>query len=193
MSILSVLIYVVSFVLQSPISLNIYNQSQIINLTSPIYFMHNGKWHIMPDQGIDMNTVMRDHIEFDAEQDILEGALLYKIQKKREEFDKFTQDESKCIELLAIWHVEHIKELHVRTLLVEHNGELDEDKLSQLHQKYWHLLDTWVDPIENEWQLNDATVRTKIKTMNGGYRWDIFIYEEVGYNDKRPLWIDTTK
>jgi hypothetical protein len=41
--------------------------------------------------------------------------------------------------------------------------------------------------------LNDATVRTKIKTMNGGYRWDIFIYEEVGYNDKRPLWIDTTK
>jgi hypothetical protein len=73
-------------------------------------------------------------------------------------------------------------------LLVEHESELDEDKLMWLHQKYWHSLDTQVDTIESNWQLNDATVlKTKVNTMNGSYRWDIFISKGMGYSGKRPL------
>jgi hypothetical protein len=205
--ILFILIHIVSFVLRSPILLNIHNQGQSISLTSPVYFIHNGKWHIAPDQEIDINTMMSNRIEFDSRQDILEGALVYRIQKKKTSFlekecgthrkrakiDKSIQDESKYIQLLVAWRVEHT-ELHVRVLLVEHDRELDEDKLKKLHQKCWHLFNAWVDPIENEWLLDNAKkLKTKIKAMNGGYRWDIFIHETEGYYERRSFWIDTTR
>jgi hypothetical protein len=202
-----VLIYVVSLVLQSPISLNIHNQGQSINLISPVYFVHGGKWHTALDQEIHTNVSMRSCIEFDSGQDILEGALVYKIQKmetsflerecstqrKRAKIDKLVQDESRHIQLLVAWRVEHTKELNVRALLVEHDGELDEHKLRILYQKYWHLLNAQVDPIKSKWQLNDTTVKTKIKTMNGDYRWDILISDKEEYSAKRPFWIDTTR
>jgi hypothetical protein len=189
-----VLICVISLVLQSPVSLNIHNQGQGIGLISPVYFMYGGRWNVVPDQEIDIDTVMRNCIEIDSGQDILEGALVYKIQRKHIESDKSAQDESKHIQLLVAWHVEYTKELHVCALIVEHDGELDEHKLRMLHQKYWHLLNAQVDPIKNNWRLNDATVlKTEIKVINGGYRWDIFISEEREYIIKRPFWIDTTR
>jgi hypothetical protein len=154
--------------------------------------MHGGKWHVVPDQEIGVNAVMRNRIEFGSGKDILEGALVYRIQRKHAESAKPAQDESKHIQLLVVWYVERTKELHVRTLIVEHDGELDEHKLRILHQKYWHLLNARVDPIKNNWQLNNATVKTKIKAMNGGYRWNIFISDKERYIVNRPFWIDTT-
>jgi hypothetical protein len=88
----SVLICVVSLALQSPVLLNIHNQCQGINLTSPVYFIHGGRWPIAPDQAIDVNAVMQNPIEFDAKQNILEGALVYRIQRKH---ITSAQDESK--------------------------------------------------------------------------------------------------
>jgi hypothetical protein len=194
MSILDVLIRVTSLVLRSPISLKIHNQSKDIHLTSPVNFIRGGEWHAVPDQGIDVNAIMRNCIELDYGQGILEGALIYKIQRKDTVSDQSSQNESKYTQLLVAWRVEHTKELVVRGLLVEHDGKLDEDKLRQLYQKCWHLFDTWVDPIKNGWLLNDGKeLKTEVKAMNGGYRWDISISEEVEYDDKRPLWIDTTK
>jgi hypothetical protein len=180
--------------LQSLVSLNIYNQCQAINLASPVRFVHGGRWTVIPDPEIDVNTVMRNYIEFDSEQDILEGALMYRTQRQHAESDESARDESRRIQLLVAWHVEHTKELHIRALLVEHDRELDEDKLKKLHQKCWHLFNAWVDPIENEWLLDNAKkLKTKIKAMNGGYRWDIFIHETEGYYERRSFWIDTTR
>jgi hypothetical protein len=191
MSILDVLTRVASLVLRSPISLSIHNRCKDVHLTSLVNFIRGGEWHAVPDQGIDANVIMRNRIELDYEQDILEGALIYKIQRKH---TKSARDESKYIQLLVAWRVEHTKGLDTRVLLVEHDDELDEDKLRRLHQNCWHLLDTWVDPIKNEWLLNDGEkLKTEVKAMNGGYGWDISISEEVGYDDKRPLWIDTAK
>jgi predicted deacetylase len=97
-----VLIRVVSFALQSLVELNIYNQCKSINLTSPVYFMSGGKWNVVPEQEIDVNTVMRNCIELDSGQDMLEGALVYRIQaKKHTESDKTDQDELKHIWLLV--------------------------------------------------------------------------------------------
>jgi hypothetical protein len=156
--------------------------------------MSSGRWHVVPDQEIDVDTVMRNCIEFSSRQDILEGALVYRIQRKHAEYDRPAQDRSKCIQLLVAWHVEHTKELHMRALLIEHDGELDEDKLRQVYQKYWHSLDTLVNSTEMNWLLDDATMlETKIKAMNGDYRWDIFISEGSKYYAKRPLWLDTTR
>jgi hypothetical protein len=195
--ILFVLIYVVSLVLQSPISLNIYNARQGINLTSPVYFMHGGKWHVVPRQKIDVNSVMRNHIEFDSGQDILEGALVYKIQRKYAESDESVQDESRSIHLLVAWRGEYTKGLYVRVFLVEHDNEFnwDEDKLRRLYQKYWYPLDAWVDFIGNNWLLDDTAVLTaRVDVMNGGYKGDIVIYERKGVTViERPLWIDAER
>jgi hypothetical protein len=193
MSIFSVLICVVSFVLQSPISLNIHNQCQGIDLTSPIYFIHGGKWHAIPDLKIDFDTVMLNRLEFDPGQDILEGALVYKIQIKHAESREFPRDESKQIQLLVAWRIEYTRGLYVRAFLVEHGNEFnwDKDKLKRLYQKYWHVLKSWLNPTEFNWLLNDAMMlETTIKTMNEGYNWDIFISEGISNHFDRPFRID---
>jgi hypothetical protein len=157
--------------------------------------MHGGRWHVVPGSEIDVDSVMSSHFKFDPEQDILEGALVYRIQRRQYgESDNSVQDESKYIQLLIDWRVEHTSELYVRALLVEPDKELDEDKLRVLHQKYWYLLKARVNPIKNNLLLNDAIVLTvAVKAMNGGYRWDIHITKGVSHNVKRPIWIDTAR
>jgi hypothetical protein len=187
-----VFICVASLVLQSPILLNIHSQCQNINLISPVCFMHGGKWNAAPDSEVDIVT--RNCIEFDPGHDVLDGVLVYNIQRKHAESDKSAQNESKCIQLLVVWHVEHTKELHVRTLLVEHDNELDEDKLRGLHQKYWHLLIAYVDSIKSNWLFDNViTLNTTAKVMNGSRRWDILISETTEYGVEKPLWIDETR
>jgi hypothetical protein len=189
-----VLIYVVSLALQSSVSLNIHNQYQNINLTSPVYFIHGGKWNVVPDQKVDVNAVMRNYIEFDSGQDILEGALVYRIQRKHAKYDEFVQDGSKNIQLLVGWYVEHTKELDVRAVLVEHEKELNEDKVMRLHQKYWHSLKMRTLFIRSSWLLDDTTaLKTTIKVMNGGCKWDIFITEEIKNNVEKSLRINAER
>jgi hypothetical protein len=152
----------------------------------------------VPDPEIDANTVMRNCIELDPEQNILEGALIYKIQRKLyAESDEFVQDEAKNIRLLVTWHSEYTKGLDIRALLIENDKEFnwDEDKLRRLHQKYWHLFDVLADFIGSSWLLDDATVLTSaVDVMNGGYKLDIVIYEKKGVTViERPLWIDTER
>jgi hypothetical protein len=146
---------------------------------------------------MDVDTVTRNHIELDFGQDILEGALAYKIQRQYAKSNSYAQDESKSIQLLVAWHVEYTKGLDVRALLVEYDEKFnwDEDKLGKLYQKYWHPLDVWSKLIKCNWLLNDAKLLTITAiVMNGGYRCDIFISEERTYNrTMKPLWIDTEK
>jgi hypothetical protein len=185
-----VLIYIASLALQPSIAFNIYNQCQTIKLTSPVYFIHGGKWHAALDQKIDTNAIMRNHLELDSRVDILEGVLMYRLQRKYTMFSKFFNDESRLIQLLVVWRIEYANELYVRALLVEHDSELDEDKLKRLYQKHWYLLGTQVDPIERNWRLRDGKgLITTIETRNEGYKWDIFITEGKD-GIVRPLWID---
>jgi hypothetical protein len=187
-------IYVFSLTFQSSVSLNIHNRCQDINMISPVYFTRGGRWYEEPDQEIGVNAVMRNYLEFYSGRNILEGALIYKIQREHDESDKFTQDESKCIQLLVAWHIENTKELHVCALLVEHDRKLDEDKLMGLYQKHWHSLKSQIDLVERNWLLHDAEVLTMtVKTMNEDHRWDIFITKGVKDNVKRPLWINAKR
>jgi hypothetical protein len=181
--------------LHSSISLNIYNRYQDIHLTSPIYFIYGGNWHVAPDQEIDANAVTRNCIELDSGQDILKGALIYKIQRKHTESGEFIQDESKSIQLMVAWYVEPTKGLDVRALLVEHDKEFNwgEDNLRKLYQKYWHSLDALVSPFGSSWLLNDITLATTIKVMNGGYKWDISISEGIKNNVEKPLGVDAER
>jgi hypothetical protein len=132
-------------------------------------------------------------IEFNSGQNIMEGIMTYKIQRKHDRSVKITQNESKIIHLLIDWHFEHTKELHVRALLVEHDGELDEHKLRRLHQKYWHPLNAWVNPIIGNWLLDDATVWTITEVKNRGYKWNIIISEGDKDFPIKPSWIDAER
>jgi hypothetical protein len=177
MSIFYVLICVVSLALQSLVSLNIHNWCQDFHLTSPIYFVHGGKWHVTLDQELDVDAVMSNHIEFEAKRDILEGALVYRVQRQHV---ASTQDESKQNWLLIGWNGEHTKGLHVRVSLIEHNKKIDEDTLKKLYQKLWPLLETQANTTRSSWVLNDTTMlETTVKVTNRSYRWDIFISERT--------------
>jgi hypothetical protein len=191
MSIFSVLIYVISLALQPLVTLNIHNQCKSISLTSPVYFIRGGKWHATPDHKIDANTIMRNYLEHDSREDILEGALIYRIQKRNTIFAKFFQ-ESKHIQFLVVWRIEHTKELYIRALLIEHESELDEDKLRRLHQKHWYTLKTNVRPIKSDWVLNDGTMLTTTIITNEDHSCSIFITEGKD-NSMKPLWIDVDR
>jgi hypothetical protein len=185
-----------SLTLQSPVSLNIYNQCQDINLISPVYFIHGGKWDVVPNREIDVNTMMTNRIEFDFGQDMLDGALAYRVQRQHAESDEFVRYGSKGIWLLVVWRGKYTEGLRVIVLLVEHDQEIDwdEDKLRWLHQKYWDLLNVWVKPIKANWALNDATVlTTTIRTRSNSYEQDIFISEGIKDNIDIPLWMDTER
>jgi hypothetical protein len=148
------------------------------------------------DPEIGISFVMRHHLELDSEEDILDGALVYRIQRRHAASDEPIQDESKSIQLLVTWRFEHTKGLHVRALLVEHDKELgwDKDKLKRLHQKCWHSLDAQVNSIRSNWLLDDTTVlMITVKTMNGGHRWDILISEGMRDHIGRPLLIDVKR
>jgi hypothetical protein len=43
--------------------------------------MYGEKWHVVADQEIDIDAVMRSRIEFDSGQDMLEGILAYGMQR----------------------------------------------------------------------------------------------------------------
>jgi hypothetical protein len=101
MSIFYVLIYVFSLTFQLPVSLDIFNWCQDIDLTSPIQFIRGGRCRVTPDQEMGDYVLMSNLLEFDSGQDILEGALVYKIQRKQSASDKLVQDESKSIQLLV--------------------------------------------------------------------------------------------
>jgi hypothetical protein len=181
--------------LQSPISFNLHNQCKDINLISPVCFIHGGKWHAVPDQKIGVNDVMRNRVEFDSGQNTLEGALIYKIQKRHNsKFDKYSQDESEDTQLLVAWRVRRGAEPIICVLLVEHDSELDEDKLRRLYQKCWNSLEKQVDFIGSNWLLDDTTsLETTVKVINGGCTLSIFISEEMGDDIERPFWINTSK
>jgi hypothetical protein len=189
--------YVISFALESPVLLNIYNQCQGINLISPVCFLGSGKCvGVVLEQKIDAFCAGRNFFMFYPGQDILEGILVYKMQIKHAEPDEFIQDKSKSIQILIAWHVENKKKLDVRVLLVEHERKFnwDENKLRKLYQKYWHIFMVWLHPTGFNCMLNDTTILvTTVNIMNGGYRWDIFISERMGDNTIRPLWVNTER
>jgi hypothetical protein len=176
MFIFFILTCVVSLALRLPIPLYIHNQCQSIDLVPPVYFIDGGKWHVTSVWKIDANILMRNRLKFDANQNILEGALAYRTQRKHAEF---AQDESKPIWLLIVWNSEYAKGLRVHTLLVGYNKELDEYRLRKLYRKRWPLFKERANATGNSCTLNDTTkLVTTIEVTNRGYEWNISISEE---------------
>jgi hypothetical protein len=185
----------ISLALKLPVLLSIHNQCQCINLLSPVHFMYGGKWHIVPDQEIDANTVMRNCIEFDSGQSVPNGALVYRIQRRHAESDKIIQDESKNLQLMLTLGGKYASEFNVRVLLVEHDKEFNQNEIWTLCEKYWILLNLRPIFIRSTWLLDDATMlTTTVKAMDGGYGWNVFISEaRKDSYIMRPLWLDAER
>jgi hypothetical protein len=156
------------------VSLSIHNLCQSTELTSPVYFIHGGKWNVVPNQKIHVNAAMQSRLEFDAGPNILEGALVYKIQRK---YAESAQDESKSAWLLIAWNGEYTKGLNVHALVIEHNKQLDKDRLRELYEKHWPLLIAQANATKSNWVLDSMTMLEITKVTNGS-NWDISISEE---------------
>jgi hypothetical protein len=138
--------------------------------------MHGGRWHVAPDQEINVENDMRKYLKLDVGQGILEGALAYRIQRKHAESIQY---KSKHIWLLVAWRFKYTKEPHVRALLVEHNKRLDENRLRKLYQKYWPSLKKQINATRREWTLDDTTMLvTRISVEYEDYIWNIYIEEK---------------
>jgi hypothetical protein len=156
--------------------------------------VRGGRWHVVPDQEIDVNSVMKNCLRFYSKQSILEGALIYNIQRKHAKYDKISWDKSKQVQLLVVWRGEQAEGLYVHAVLVEHSERLDRDKLMRLHKAYQLLLKARVDLLESNWLFYGATVlATTIKAMNRGCGWDILISKGIKNNIERPLWINAKR
>jgi hypothetical protein len=97
--------------------------------------------------------MMKTKFRFDFDQDKSGGILMYEVRKERNVKSnrqssigtiraKATEHTSKMARLLVTWRINHLGELKVRTVLVEHDKELtlDEDELAQLYDKINDIL-----------------------------------------------------
>jgi hypothetical protein len=199
LSMLMVLIYAVSLSIQPSFKLNIHNQCSNVDLVSPTYATSDElECYRAPDHNVCVGGMTRAGFIIYKPGSLSYIVLIYRLQRKQQhESTGISKDTSNISQLLVICKFSESQESYAGMLLVEHDKKLDwdEDKLKQLHQKYWHLLNVLVDPIRSDWLLNDkkTVLATTIKAMNGGYRWDIFISEEERNNAERPLWIDAER
>jgi hypothetical protein len=199
MFIFSVLIYIVSLTLKLPVTLKIHNQSQNINLASPVYFNLNGKWHVAPDSEIGVNAVMESSLESnpdslsatesDPEEDTMNGALIYKIQRQNAKFSR-----AEDVYLLVIWRVKGAEEPSIYALLIEYKDRITKAKMKRICRVYWSSIEAMVNPTRGDWRLDDATMlTTRVKVVNGGYRWDIFVSDGVENEPMDPLEVDPNR
>jgi hypothetical protein len=145
--------------------------------------MRGGRWCAVPNQRIHVDAVMMNHIGFDIEQDVMEGALAYRL---REKYAKSAQNELNHIWFIVAWYGEHTKRLRIHALLVKHNEKLNKYRLRKLYRKRWPLLKAQANTTRGSWPLDDTTMlETTIKVMHKGHRWDIFISGRINCHIKR--------
>jgi hypothetical protein len=194
------LIYTVSLELQLPTHITIHNQCLNTKLVSPFYFSNGVVCPKLSDQQVDIDTAMRTCFEINVTQDVFEGALIFKLQRRSD--NKYNVDtsptetsEATCIQMFVAWKVKN-SVLFAYIALVEHVKELtwNEDKLKKLYDKSSHLLKESDGTISDAWIMNDNTMLKttfSIKGLKENFGLNISISEEE--RDRlaiRPLYID---
>jgi hypothetical protein len=196
-----------SFILCGTMDVTVHNQYTSIKLVSPVYFCNHEIYNEYLVERTDASAMMKISLNFDLKK-LSNGILMYELQRKEDvesdcqsitnnTFIESIGNTPKIMRLLVAWEIKSSRGLSVHIMLVEHDRELalNEDRLRQLYQKYWHPLNAWFNSIGNKWLLDDTTVLTTIiKVKSGSYGWDVFISEErIDDYVMKPLWIDAKR
>jgi hypothetical protein len=156
------LIYDISFKLQLPPCMNIYNQCSSIELISPVYFGNGAVCPKLFDQQIDIGIGMNVSFEIKTTQDVFEGALLYKLQRysdsqyNMDTTTKTNENEKTHVYMLAAWRVKSYKRF-ARIVLIEHAEGFtwNEDKLKKWYEKNHGWLTEYDYTISDTWLMDD--------------------------------------
>jgi hypothetical protein len=200
----TMLIYIVSLVLQFPSCVNIFNLCLNTKLISPVYFGNGAICPKLSNQQIDISTAMKACFEINATQDDFEGALLLKLQKYVGSNDQCNMNtlatetnksEEKCVQMLVAWKVEDSKHfLHV--VLIEHAKEFNwnEDELRKLYNKNHNRLKQYNGIISDTWLMDDnRALKTSFKVRNTKENFELNISiseEEKDDYAIRPLYVN---
>jgi hypothetical protein len=193
--------YTVSFAKEA-LNINIHNQYQGLELTSPVYFSNGTTCRVSPSQQTDTGTIMQASFGIAFKQETFEGALLYKLQRKHsnrsdDQPDNSTapvEDTETGIYLLVLWNVE--SDYHrFRVCLITCVDEFtwDEDKLWALYKEYSdQVYESYRSSIVTWLMHSNAVMETRFDVKYGsGYKLNIGLSERSERHDMRePVKID---
>jgi hypothetical protein len=186
------------------LNITICNLYPDLKLISPVYFNNRTACHVSPNQQIDTGDTMEASFGIDSERDYLEGALLYKLQRKH--VDKTdnqpnnstvsTKDTTTNTYLLVVWN-DGEKWINYRfyVYLIECANDFiwDEDKLWALCKEYEDKFHKNYKDNIITWLMNDGILmKTRFDiTYGSDYKLDVIISEGVwGCNMLNPIKID---
>jgi hypothetical protein len=179
-----VLICLVSLTFQSAIDVTIDNRCVDIELTCPVYFTKDATYHIQLPRQVDSKSSMKVNFKTCINQDTFGGALLYHLQrKKNDESDNRSdteKDASIGAQLLVIWGCERNK-LYSHALLVEHESTItwSKDELKRLYDIYKRHYNTEFISDIDEWWLDDTTkLKTTCEKFYRGFEMNVIMSEE---------------
>jgi hypothetical protein len=195
LSILIMLIYVISLLIQPSIKLNIHNQCLNIDLISPIYVTDDElECHRSPDYKVCTGNTMRSGFIVKSNYEA-DGALICKLQRKQmHESTKIGKGASSATHLLVVWKISKFKVSCVDVLLVEHDKGFDWDKddLKYLYHKNFGRFKWVTESATEKWSWdNDVALMITSEIMNEGQLLNVTISEVERDNGmKTPLHID---
>jgi hypothetical protein len=191
---------IVSFTREA-LNITIHNQYPGLELTSPVYYSNGTTCYVPPSQQIDTGSIMEARFGIDAKQGGLNGALLYKLQRKyTTKTGKQSNSNTASIKntatnlyLFVAWNENYCNTFRTYVIECPEEVTMDEDKLWSF---YWDGTDAFRDAIElfvTTWLIDDSAVM-KIRcylTYGSDYRLDIVISEGTGkYSTNMPMKLD---
>jgi hypothetical protein len=192
------LIHIVSFALQSIMEVTINNQCTNIELTSPMHFIEDVTYHGHFPQKVNSESE-KVNFKIGVHQSTLGGALLYHIQRKKNDESNNRADEDTAIstQLLVIWKF-RIDRFYLYVYLVDHESTLvwNEEMLKMLYDVYNSQVDTEFIFDSGRWLLdNNTKLRITCEALcKRSFKKDITISEEKDLlHPTKPLWVDPNR
>jgi hypothetical protein len=184
----------------SKVKLIIHNQFPGIELTSPVYAGRHVTCYLVPDQSINISSIIQVDFNINITRRMPTGVLMYKLQRKNinqsNEDSIPGEEEATCIQLVIIWIVNNSsKEFSAASYLLEHNEDSAWCRCELMKlEKYCKLTNIQYGIIEDTWLMHDNTVllkRVNVTCEEKCYKLDMTISEtSIKEDTQRPRYID---
>jgi hypothetical protein len=141
----------------SKVKLIIHHQFPGVELVSPVYGSDGAECCLLPDQKVDVDSMMQTDFDIDPTQEESIGILMYKLQRKYT--GQYDKNNAICIQFVVIWKVNSSGEFRLASRLIEHDKyhTWDRDELMKLAKRYV-LFSIRRGPTEETWLMRDNTV-----------------------------------
>jgi hypothetical protein len=183
------------------VKLVIHNQFPDIELASPLCCGDGATCCLSSDHRVNAGSTMEAVFNFDTDQHVSIGALMYKLQKsitdQSDEEVISSEDETTCIQLVVILDVCDSGET-LYSFLIEHDKDHIWNRVELMKlAKYYEMFDMHYDSDEETWLMHDNTVL--MESLNIIYEEECYKLEltiskgNINKNTRRPLYFDVDR